>query len=126
MINAAKESLSAQRSEAESLRDRIAAGAAEMESLRAGTIARAEAEAGNVRLEIENLTTGRDGMDGRRSQLSDEMNTLRQKRASLLSESSAIKVSVAQLEELRSGLAGGRDKQLQYVAHGLRSAAGKF
>ena len=115
MINAAKESLSAQRSEAESLRDRIAAGAAEMESLRAD-IARAEAEAGNVRLEIENLTTGRDGMDGRRSQLSDEMNTLRQKRASLLSESSAIKVSVAQLEELRSGLAGGRDKQLQYVA----------
>ncbi len=115
MLKAARESLEAIKSEAEGLKERIEISALKMEDLK-GVIRDVEGEAESVRLGIESLTAGREDMDGRRGQINERVNSLRQKRASLISESSAIDVSAAQLHELRAGLRGGRDKQLEYVA----------
>ncbi len=126
MLDAANASIDAIKADSETLKTRIAENDAEISRTRK-TLETLESEYDELKNEIELLNEDREIIEKTRTELSERLSELRAEKASLTAQREAEIASNAELETLRAGLEGGRERQLSYIesldlkAEGIRT-----
>ncbi|MBQ9857675.1 MAG: chromosome segregation protein SMC, partial [Oscillospiraceae bacterium] len=114
LIQAAQESIDALKADSNTLKARLEANGKEIAVCR-NKCAELEAELSQVQNEITEMSAGKEELTEKYAQFTADLADVREKQASLSAEKTAENSSAEELEKLRLGLEGGRDRQVTYI-----------
>ena len=114
LIEAAKESIDMLKADSETLKARLEANSKEI-SERREKCAALEIELETIKAESSAMSAGKEALTGKFAEFTSELSAIRETQASLNAEKTAEQSSADELERLRQGLAGGRDRQNSYI-----------
>ncbi|MBQ4040258.1 MAG: chromosome segregation protein SMC, partial [Oscillospiraceae bacterium] len=114
LIQAAQESIDALKADSNTLKARLEANGKEIASCR-NKCAELESELSQVQNEITEMSAGKEELTEKYAQFTADLADVREKQASLSAEKTAENSSAEELEKLRLGLEGGRDRQVTYI-----------
>lgn len=114
LLQAALESMETLKADSDTLKARLEANSKEISACRS-KCAEFDAERSQVQKEISEMSAGKEKLTEKYAQFTAELSELREKQASLSAEKTAENSSAEELEKLRLGLEGGRDRQVTYI-----------